>query len=34
MAHHFADHDKNFGISHMWMDRVIGSILKRANDQA
>jgi len=29
MAHHFADYGKNFGISHMWMDRVLGTLLKR-----
>ena len=25
MAHHFACPDKNFGISHMWVDRLVGS---------
>lgn len=25
MAHHFGDHTKNFGLSHMWMDRVLGT---------
>ena len=29
MAHHFADPDKNFGISHTWMDRLLGSQMKR-----
>jgi len=29
MAHHFADYGKNFGISHMWMDRMLGTLLKR-----
>ncbi|MFZ5438438.1 MAG: sterol desaturase family protein [Myxococcota bacterium] len=29
MAHHFADPDKNFGISHMWMDRLLGTLLTR-----
>jgi dihydroceramide fatty acyl 2-hydroxylase len=26
MSHHFADHETNFGISHMWVDRVLGTI--------
>ena len=29
LAHHFGDPDKNFGISHMWMDKVLGSLMKR-----
>jgi sterol desaturase/sphingolipid hydroxylase (fatty acid hydroxylase superfamily) len=29
MAHHFADYNKNYGISHMWMDRLLGTLLKR-----
>jgi dihydroceramide fatty acyl 2-hydroxylase len=29
LAHHFGDPDKNFGISHMWMDRILGSLMKR-----
>jgi dihydroceramide fatty acyl 2-hydroxylase len=29
MAHHFAVHDKNFGISHMWLDRVLGTMRTR-----
>lgn len=29
MAHHFADPHKNFGLSHMWMDRLFNSTLKR-----
>jgi dihydroceramide fatty acyl 2-hydroxylase len=29
MAHHFACPDKNFGISHRWLDRVIGSLRVR-----
>ncbi|MFL5318911.1 MAG: sterol desaturase family protein [Myxococcaceae bacterium] len=29
MAHHFADHSKNFGISHRWIDRVMGTLKKR-----
>lgn len=29
MAHHFADYEKNYGISHMWMDRLLGTLLKR-----
>jgi sterol desaturase/sphingolipid hydroxylase (fatty acid hydroxylase superfamily) len=32
MAHHFADPDKNFGISHMWMDGLLGSLLKRGDE--
>ncbi|MDP3505498.1 MAG: sterol desaturase family protein [Myxococcales bacterium] len=33
MAHHFADPDRNYGISHMWMDSLIGTMLKRASDE-
>lgn len=31
MAHHFAagGYDHNYGISHMWLDRVLGSTLQR-----
>ncbi len=29
MAHHFAVPDKNFGISHMWLDRLLGSLRVR-----
>ena len=29
LAHHFGDPDKNFGISHMWMDKVLGSLMSR-----
>ena len=29
LAHHFGDPDSNFGISHMWMDKVLGSLMKR-----
>lgn len=29
MAHHFADGDHNFGISHTWVDRVMGTLKKR-----
>lgn len=29
LAHHFGDPDKNFGISHMWMDKVLGSLMQR-----
>lgn len=32
MAHHFADPDKNFGISHMWMDALLGTSLKRSGE--
>jgi dihydroceramide fatty acyl 2-hydroxylase len=30
MAHHFAVPDKNFGISHMWLDRLLGTLKVRA----
>jgi len=33
MAHHFADPDKNFGISHMWMDALLGTSLKRGKEE-
>ncbi len=29
LAHHFGDPDRNFGISHMWMDKILGSLIKR-----
>ncbi|MBL8958139.1 MAG: sterol desaturase family protein [Myxococcaceae bacterium] len=29
MAHHFAVPDKNFGISHMWLDRFLGTLRVR-----
>lgn len=29
MAHHFAVHDKNFGISHRWIDVLFGSLKKK-----
>ena len=29
LAHHFGYHDKNFGISHMWMDRVLNTVATR-----
>ena len=29
MAHHFADIDSNFGISHRWVDRLLGTLRKR-----
>ena len=29
MAHHFGDHEKNFGLSHMWMDKILGTLNKR-----
>ena len=28
MAHHFADIDSNFGISHRWIDRLLGTLRK------
>jgi len=29
MAHHFASPDQNFGISHRWIDAVVGTLKKR-----
>ncbi len=29
MAHHFADIDSNFGISHRWLDRLLGTARRR-----
>jgi dihydroceramide fatty acyl 2-hydroxylase len=29
MAHHFAVHDKNFGISHRWIDAILGTLKTR-----
>ena len=29
MAHHFADNEKNFGISHRWIDAVVGTLRRR-----
>jgi dihydroceramide fatty acyl 2-hydroxylase len=29
MAHHFAVPDQNFGISHRWIDRVVGTLKRR-----
>jgi dihydroceramide fatty acyl 2-hydroxylase len=37
MAHHFACPDKNFGISHQWVDQLMGSLRRRgraAREQA
>lgn len=34
MAHHFSDTDQNYGISHMWMDSVLGTLLKRGTEKA
>ncbi len=31
MAHHFADPDMNFGISHMWIDRLLGTMKKSSH---
>ncbi len=31
MAHHFAVPDQNFGISHRWIDRVLGTLKRRQN---
>lgn len=33
MAHHFGDPDKNFGISHMWMDKLLGTEMKRGAEK-
>jgi sterol desaturase/sphingolipid hydroxylase (fatty acid hydroxylase superfamily) len=33
MAHHFADPDMNFGISHRWIDSVMGTRLKRSDKE-
>ncbi|MFT3706335.1 MAG: sterol desaturase family protein [Archangium sp.] len=33
MAHHFGDHEKNFGLSHMWMDRLLGTLNKRTAEK-
>ncbi len=32
MAHHFADIDQNFGISHRWIDRALGTLDQRGQD--
>jgi sterol desaturase/sphingolipid hydroxylase (fatty acid hydroxylase superfamily) len=29
MAHHFADNTKNFGISHRWIDALVGTLRRR-----
>jgi dihydroceramide fatty acyl 2-hydroxylase len=34
MAHHFACPDKNFGISHRWVDRLLGSLRVRGQGAA
>ncbi|MFO0600848.1 MAG: sterol desaturase family protein [Myxococcaceae bacterium] len=33
MAHHFGDPDLNFGLSHMWMDKLLGTLNKRTADK-
>lgn len=33
MAHHFGDPDTNFGISHMWMDKLLGTEMKRGAEK-
>jgi dihydroceramide fatty acyl 2-hydroxylase len=33
MAHHFAVHDKNFGISHRWVDALFGTLRRRPNSE-
>jgi dihydroceramide fatty acyl 2-hydroxylase len=32
MSHHFADHETNFGISHRWIDRLLGTLKKSRRD--
>ena len=34
MAHHFACPDRNFGISHRWLDRLLGTLRTRQNPEA
>jgi sterol desaturase/sphingolipid hydroxylase (fatty acid hydroxylase superfamily) len=34
MAHHFACPDRNFGISHRWIDTLVGSARKRERGEA
>ena len=29
MAHHFADVDANYGISHRWIDSLLGTLKKK-----
>lgn len=33
MAHHFANIDSNFGISHRWIDALMGTLRKRTADE-
>jgi dihydroceramide fatty acyl 2-hydroxylase len=33
MSHHFADIDTNHGISHRWMDALMGTLKKRTRDE-
>ena len=33
MSHHFADIDTNFGISHRWIDRVMGTLKVRSKSE-
>jgi sterol desaturase/sphingolipid hydroxylase (fatty acid hydroxylase superfamily) len=33
MAHHFADPNKNFGISHRWIDRLFGTLKVSAREE-
>ncbi len=33
MSHHFADVDTNFGISHRWIDRLLGSLKVRTKSE-
>jgi sterol desaturase/sphingolipid hydroxylase (fatty acid hydroxylase superfamily) len=34
MAHHFACPDRNFGISHRWLDRLLGTLRTRQKPEA
>ncbi|MEW6432967.1 MAG: sterol desaturase family protein [Myxococcota bacterium] len=34
MSHHFADPETNFGISNMWLDRLMGTLKKRSGAEA
>ena len=34
MAHHFAVPDKNFGISHMWLDRMLKTLRVRETKES
>ncbi len=34
MSHHFADHSTNFGISHRWIDRLLGTLKKSRRESS